>query len=330
MRVAAFDLGSNSLKLLVVERAPDGSTRRLHEEEIITRISEGVEESGRLSDGAIERTLAALVDRARLCRGLGVHRCRCVATAGLRGAAGREGFVERARLEAGVNVDIIDGDAEAALAFRASERGDGPRLVVDVGGRSTELAYGEGAVPTATVSLPLGGVRLTERFLATDPPNPEDLATLAAHVDHVLHRNVPQQQARGAPSIEKPWFPSARSGPASKEAGGHDAIPVVGVSGTVVALAGLAMDEHDLSKVLDRAEGLRLSRQTIETQLQALASRPAIDRVRGNLIPAGRADVIVAGVLIVHAVLTFFGADELRVCPSAGVGWGVALELLEA
>lgn len=306
-RVAAIDIGSNGLKLTLLERVAPGSVHRLHEEEVITRVSEGLERSGRLDPAAIERTLAALADRVAFARGLGATRVGCVATAGLRGAEGREVFLSRARAEAGVEVRVIDGEEEAALAFAASALGTGGarRLAVDVGGRSTELALGVGTAPDAVASLPLGGVRLTERFLDGDPPTPDSLAALRAHVRAVLDAELPS-----------PRFPVRLPGE----------VPLVGLSGTVLALVGLALSEASLGKVVARAEGFVLDRSLVAELGARLAQVPAKDRVLGDVIPPGRADVVVAGVLLIEGILDRFEAEHLHVgTGSVGVGLGLRL-----
>ena len=296
MILAAIDLGSNSVKITVLEAATTAGPQVLFEDAQITRISEGAETTGALHPQAIERTLAALRVMVGQARDLGAQQIRCVATAGLRGVDNAAVFVERARSEVGLTVEIIDGDQEAELAFAApaSRYGPGPLVVIDPGGRSTEVVTGDGASIHAKVSLPLGGVRLTERFLLDDPPSPRQLRACEAHIDEVL---------KSAP--EAP--PGAR---------------MVGLSGTVVALYGHHHQRRDIVEVIREAEGQPLSEAAVDDAVLALSRRPAADRVLGTVIGPGRADVIVAGAMIARGVLRRYSMEALTVS-NLGVRYGV-------
>jgi exopolyphosphatase/guanosine-5'-triphosphate,3'-diphosphate pyrophosphatase len=297
--LAACDLGSNTLKITVAERAADGALRAVWESAEITRVSEGVEKTGALSPVAVARTLDCLGRFAAEARRRGASALRCVATAGLRGAEGAEAFVARASAEHGVEVEIIDGLREAELAFRApaTEHGPGPVIVIDVGGRSTEIVVGTSGAIAGRVSLPLGGVRLTERFLAGDPPRAEELAACRAQVERVL--------------AEAPPAPPGAT--------------MVGVSGTIMALAGLELGVDVMAEVAARGEGRPLGASAVRRQLERLAGLPAALRLYGDVVPAGRADVIVAGSLVVDQLLAHYGVDAL-IASGHGVRWGLLHE----
>ena len=305
MRLAAIDLGSNTVKMTVADISLPFDTDILLERVEVTRIGEGLDRRGALLPAAIERTLAVLADLANAARQLGAEKIGCVGTAGLRGASNAGDFLRRAADETGITVEVIDGAREAALAYRAPAaifaQATTPIVVIDVGGRSTEIIVGRGPVATASASLEIGGVRLTERFLPSDPPTLAERQALEAHVRSVL------EDAPSAPS---------------------DAT-VVGVSGTVLSLLGLHLGLDDMAETVRRAEQSWLPRHAVAGALEDLAARPATERRFGTVIPEGRADVIVAGTTVLLAALDRLRADRLRVT-HRGVRFGLLAEMAQA
>jgi len=180
--VAAVDVGSNSVRLLVV----DGDGHRLTRRIVTTRLAAGVDRTGRLDDAAIARTLAVLDDYRRDWVERGVGRVRITATSAVRDAADRDRFVAAVDATTGVTREVSDGDEEAALAFAGATAGvaiEHPVAVVDVGGGSTEVVVGDATGRLgASVSMQLGCVRVTERDLVHDPVVADDLAAAAASV----------------------------------------------------------------------------------------------------------------------------------------------------
>lgn len=303
MKLAACDLGSNSLKLTAVELTPEGFVT-LFEDAIVTRIGEGLDATGVLGEAPMARTLAALEERVRTVRALGVDQIRCVATAGMRGAANADLFMERVLAQTGVRIELIDGLREAELAFvsPAADYGPGPVLVMDPGGRSTELVFGTPSRIEARVSLEFGGVRLTERFLPSDPPTDLEVERCAAHIREALERQAP----RPSPGYT-----------------------MVGVSGTVMSLLGLQLGIDSMRTLVETSEGHPLARESVERSYEALRRQTAAERRRGTIIPEGRADVIVAGAQIVLETMRFYGQDELR-ATHRGVRYGLLQEMRRA
>lgn len=295
--VAAVDIGSNTVKITVAavhSRSAAGTPESvdvLAEDARVTRLSAHLTPGGRLHPEAVERTLAALRDFVALARRHGATRIRAVATAGLRRAADPEVFVRRADREIGLEVEVIDGQREAALAFAGATAGAGragrAAIVVDIGGRSTEVAAGFGATVEASVSLDIGTLTLTEDALPSDPPTSDELAAARA---------VARAALEAAP-------------PARTEA------EVVGVSGTVLSLAGRHRGIASMSELIRRAEEAPLTREAIEVQIEELAALTAAERVLGDVLPEGRADVIVAGAILLSAVLERYGKERLLVTP---------------
>ncbi|MCB9650121.1 MAG: Ppx/GppA family phosphatase [Deltaproteobacteria bacterium] len=298
MKLAAIDLGSNTLKYTLAEVTADALTV-IRERAEITRIGQGLDKNGYLLDGAMERTYQVLAEVVADARTEGAEHIACVATAGMRGASNAQGFLDRVRHHLGLEIEIIHGLREAELAFRAPAAafGPGPLLVVDVGGRSTELIYGSVDGIVARVSLEIGGVRLTERFLPDDPPKDADLAALFAHLKEIL---------QAAPPVP-------------------EGTQMVGVSGTVVSLMGAHLGYQDIQLAVAHGEGQRLARADIERLYEDLRRVPAAERIRGTVIPAGRADVIVAGAAVILAALDHYGLDGLTVS-NRGVRFGLLFE----
>jgi exopolyphosphatase/guanosine-5'-triphosphate,3'-diphosphate pyrophosphatase len=272
----------------------------------ITRIGRGVDHSGRLDPQAIETTLQALRDYVTLARQAGARGVAAVATSALRDAANGDAFLGPAAEILGSQVEVISGTREAELTFRGAVQGlelqRGPVTVVDVGGGSTELVQGSlgGGRPelTNSVSLDIGSVRLTERHLAHDPPRAEEITALQQGLDAAL-----------------------------AEAAVQPRMPLVGIAGTVTTLAALAHQVEPYDP--ERIHGTRLSGDTLGQLVRTLASRSTEERKALPGLEPGRADVILAGALIVQGVLRHAGGDEVIVS-HGGVRMGLADELLAA
>jgi exopolyphosphatase/guanosine-5'-triphosphate,3'-diphosphate pyrophosphatase len=276
-RVGVVDLGTNSTRLLVAE-VEDGTVRELERRLTITRLGEGVDERHLLLPTALARVRNTLADYRRVLEASGVERTLAVATSAVRDAENGEAFLGEVEWSYGFDTRLLTGDEEARLTYAgvAAGRTLAPRtLVVDVGGGSTELVLGEWHR-----SLDLGCVRLTERFLRSDPPTPAELTACREHIRAVL------------PEEPRPT----------------DAL---GVAGTVTTLAvlSLGLDEEDPALV----HGHRLAAARIDTEVDRLASLPVSElrQIRG--MHPDRAPVIVAGALVVAETLRHFGLAELEV-----------------
>ncbi len=302
MKLAAIDLGSNTAKLTIADVHSATEIVPIVERADFTRIGEGLETQPYLQPQAIERTLNVLAEYADEARRAGAVRIACVATAGLRGATNAPAFIDRVQADTGIRIEVIDGLREAALAYRAPAAafGPGPLIVVDVGGRSTEIISGRGATIIDRASLEIGGVRLTERFLASDPPSDEQRQALGAHLTGSLRAAPPKIQ--GA--------------------------VLVGVSGTALSLMGVHRGDTDIRHTVRYAEGGWLPTTAIRTILDDLARVPASERLRGSVIPNGRADVIVAGASILLAVCQHYDVEGLRVT-HRGVRFGLLYEMID-
>lgn len=301
MRVAAIDIGTNSVLLLIAERQGDQLVR-VRDVATITRLGEGVDDTGRLSPAAVARTLACLRDYAETIRAEHVDRVAAVGTSAMRDAAGGSDFVAEATAILGTEPRVISGDREAELTFAGaltSLDATGRLAVFDIGGGSTEIIVGARAGSTGSlehaVSLDIGSVRLTERHLKSDPPTREQLEAVRADIAAAL-RDAPR--TRG--------------------------LPLVGVAGTITTLAAVAhaVDPYDGNAV----HGSRLTRQDLASLLERFTSCSLEARCRIPGLHPKRADVIVAGTLVADAICASADAAFL-VVSDRGVRWGLAREL---
>ena len=301
--VAAVDCGTNSTRLLVM--AADGTT--LERRMIVTRLGEGVDRTGELASAGIERTLAALAEYRELIDAHGVVRVRAAATSAARDAGNSAVFFDAATTVLGVRPELIAGEAEGRLSYKGATAelaaAEGPFLVVDLGGGSTELvagsATGNGA-PGAVVSLDVGCVRVTERFLASDPPGAAELAAARSFVGGVVDAALTRLPALGVPRR------------------------MVGVAGTISTLAALeiGLDHYDS----DRVHLVELSRAAVEAWLGRLAAESAAQRRERPAIEPGRADVIVGGLAVLAELMTRLGHESL-VHSERDILDGIAAEL---
>jgi exopolyphosphatase/guanosine-5'-triphosphate,3'-diphosphate pyrophosphatase len=279
-RVASVDLGTNSTRLLVAD--VDGAGIEEVERRLtITRLGEGVDERKRLLPLPIARVRNCLTDYRRELEGLGAARTLAIATSAVRDAENGEAFLGEIEWSYGFTTRLLTGEEEAAMMVRgvaAGRPGLDDVLVVDIGGGSTELVHVvDGAVAMAT-SLDIGCVRLTERFLASDPPTRPELAATSAYVRSLL----PALEVRNA----------------------------IGVAGTVTTLATLVLGDAQYDPA--RTHGHRIPRASVETQLDRLADMALDERLSVPGIEPGRAPVIVAGLVVLREVMRAYGLDEIE------------------
>jgi exopolyphosphatase/guanosine-5'-triphosphate,3'-diphosphate pyrophosphatase len=282
--LAAVDIGTNSVRLLIA----DASGHEIERPMRITRLGQGVDLSGALAPEAIARTTRVLQEYGALCARFSVTRLRATATSAARDATNSQQFFDAAERALGVRPELLSGEEEARLSFRGATAdlpaADGPFLIMDIGGGSTELVLGA-TEPEALVSLQLGCVRMTERHLKADPATEQELAALLADV-----------QARVASA--KPLFATGR------------ARRVVGLAGTVTALSAMALGlSHYDAK---RTHHSTLSRAQVEA-LFARLSRASVAERRRLLVEPARADVIVGGAAVLVTLLRELDIGELLV-----------------
>lgn len=300
MRVACIDIGTNSVLLLVAEQAASGAQAVL-ERATITRLGEKVDATGELAPEARERTLRCLAGYAEEARQLGAQRIVAVGTSAMRDARGGAEFASEAGSLLGEAPRVISGDEEARLTFQGALVGlslpPGPTTVFDIGGGSTELIVGTAdGTRERAISLDVGSVRLTERYLHSDPPTRDEIRAMEAEVDRQLASFAP------APGSQ-----------------------LVGVAGTVTTLAAVAHSVVPYDS--ERIHGTHLSVEDVETLARRLATLPVHERRALAGMEPKRADVIPAGALLATRVMRWGSWSGLTVS-DRGVRWGLALAVL--
>jgi len=286
MRVGVVDLGTNSTRLLVAD-VEEGRVGEVERDLRITRLGEDVDARRKLLPTALARVRNVLVDYRRAAEGLGAERILALATSAVRDAENGEAFLGEIEWSYGFATRLLSGDDEARLVFRGVSAGRPlaeDTLVVDVGGGSTELVLGGPGGVAFHVSLDLGCVRLTERFLHGDPPASDELSACRAAVRALLEERVPGDVRPAA---------------------------AIGVAGTVTTLATLHLGLPDEDP--ERLHGHRLPAAWLEEELARLAPL-TVEELRATPgIHADRAPVLVAGVVVTAEVMRHFGLAELEV-----------------
>lgn len=282
---AAIDCGSHSTRLLVM-RGDDTLVREVE----LTKLSEGLADTGALQPAALERAFdtlrryRALLDEHQVA----ASRLRVAATAAARDASNGSDFIDGATSIVGVPVEVLSGQAEGELTFLGATReldpALGPFLVVDIGGASTEFAFGQEAFEAA-VSLEVGSVRLTEKFIDSDPPLPEELSNCVTYTGAWL-----DDVDRGLPQA-------------------HQAKTVVGVAGTIATAVAveIGLPEYDREQI----HHFTLTREAAEDVFRTLATETREDRAYNPGLPAGRVDTIVGGMAILVRIMRHFDLDSL-------------------
>ncbi len=302
VRVAAIDCGTNAIRLLVAD-VSDGTLIDVDRRMEIVRLGEGVDATGRLSDGALARTFAACETYAALITSYGATRVRFVATSASRDASNRADFVAGVLARIGVEPEVITGDEEAALSFTGATRGlvgaEPPYLVVDIGGGSTEFVLGTTA-PVAARSVDVGCVRMTERHVRHDPPTGDEVDGIVADVDAAISlaaEAVPLSEAR----------------------------TLVGLAGSVTTAAGIALDLPEYDSAL--IHGSRISTSDVDEVSERLLRLGHDERSAIGVMHPGRVDVINAGVLVLRRIMHRTGLSEVLVSEHDildGIAWALA------
>jgi len=294
---ASIDIGSNSILLLVL----DDKGQRLHDEARVVGLGRGLAARGMFQPDRMDAAAEILRDYARTASSLGVppYEVRAVATSASRRALNARSFYERVRAESGLQVEIISGVQEALYTWLGARHElrlpDGPIAVVDLGGGSTEVVLGEGPEPGPRCSLEIGTVRLTEEHLGleADRYRPADLARLRAAVQEALQAG-----------LSWPALPRA----------------LVAVAGTATTLA--AMDAGLVSWDRSRVHGRRLTRNALLGQIDLLLHADRAERRRLAAVSPERADTLLAGAVVLEAVLGHARRDSL-IASDGGVRRGV-------
>ena len=301
MRVAAIDCGTNSIRLLIAD--VDGTNfREIVREMEIVRLGQGVDKTGQFHPDAIARTLAAVDSYARTIAAKGVEKIRFCATSATRDATNRDLFINGVKERLGIEPEVIPGEVEAALSFQGATKDfnktEGPFLVIDIGGGSTEFVFGTDKVEFAK-SMNIGCVRMSERHFTGGEAEPGQIAEATADIDEAI-----AQAAKIVPI--------------------KDAKTLIAVAGTATTVAAAALDLPEYDRY-----SIHLSRISAEKthaiSKQFLAMSRDARAALGYMHP-GRVDVIGAGALVLSRIMYATGASEFVASESDildGMAWSL-------
>src|SRR5262245_7727324 len=297
VKTAVIDIGTNTLLLLVV----DEQMRRVVDLCRFGRLGKGLDASGRLAPEAIAKSLDICREYRAVMTEHAIQTPHVIGTQALREAANARDFVGLAEEILGASIEIIDGPREAELAYLSvaktfPELGDSCFVVVDVGGGSTELITANDGGVVSAVSVPIGAVRLTERYLESDPPAVGEVLQLDDKIDRELA------------TLELPA-----------------SVPVIATAGTATTMAALSLRLTTYDP--DKVTGHRMSPEEIDQLRQRLFAATTAQRRDMPGIEPQRADVIAAGVAIYHRVMHRVGAPILIAC-DRGIRWGLVYDLI--
>ena len=301
MRVAAIDCGTNSIRLLIAD-IDNGNFREITRQMEVVRLGQGVDKTGAFHPDAIARTLAAVDTYAAEISKRGVEKIRFCATSATRDATNRALFIDGVKERLGIEPEVIAGEVEAALSFQGAtkdfDKAQGPFLVIDIGGGSTEFVFGTDSVEAAR-SMNIGCVRMTERHFTGDQPDPGQIASAIEDIDENI-----RQAAKTVPITEA-----------------KTVIMVAGTA-TTVAAAALELPAYDRYAIhLSRISAERTHQISTELLRESREERAA----HGYMHP-GRVEVIGAGSLVLDRIMIATGAKEFVASESDildGMAWSL-------
>lgn len=305
-RLATVDLGTNTVRLLVIESDRHG-WRSLHEAQRVTRLGEGQSATGRLLEGPMRRTVETVAEFVAAAERFGAHEVHVVATSAVRQAPNRDVFLGRVRAASGRDVEVVSGEDEARLTLLGVASGmpdlEGSFILFDIGGGSTEVVVARHRAPMKIVSLALGVVPLTECHIDDGPVTRDQLARLRDDVETLIRRDLPSEMRDSSAST------------------------LVGTAGTVTALA--ALDLGLARYEADRVQGHILSGVAIERLLEWLSAMTLRQRAALPSLEPGRADVLIAGIVICVALMGRLGHSSL-VVSDRGLREGIVERIVSA
>jgi len=298
-RVAAVDIGTNTILLLVAEQVASDRLTAVVDRCQFARLGQGLDTRGSLDQAAIERSLAILREYRATLDELSVDHIAAVGTQALREAKNAQAFVEPAQDLLGCTIEVISGEREAQLVFRSvaeafPELATGQLVVADVGGGSTEIIAGSHGTVESLVSVPIGAVRMSERHLKSDPATADETRALMADIDrHLADLDLPM----GA--------------------------TLVGTAGTATTLA--TVEQRLLEYQADRVQGFRIPRIAIDRQVARFLELTLAEKRSMRGLESQRADVIAGGAAIYARLAHRLDAAEM-ITSDRGVRWGLAHE----
>src|SRR3954470_12570816 len=288
-RVAAIDIGSNSIRQIVADVSPEGAIQVVDEMKAAPRLATGLAQTGELAPASMQAALAAIDRMATLAKQLGASRIDAVATSAVREAANASAFLSEISRSTGLKVRVLDGDEEARLSFRSAvahfDMGVGRSVVMDIGGGSLELALAAEGVIERLGSMPFGAIRLTEAFFSGGI-SPKALKKLRKEVASGIKAELPRRAWRGA--------------------------QLIGSGGTFTNLAGIYLARQRILTARS-VHAAHIPRADLEHILDSLAEMSTEERRQVAGLNAERSDIIVAGIAVAAEVVRRLEARDIVV-----------------
>ncbi|NUO82939.1 Ppx/GppA family phosphatase [candidate division KSB1 bacterium] len=300
-RLAGLDIGTNTFLLLIADLSAHTLTP-LFERETVVRLGKGVEAHGNLNSEAMQRGLACLREYATQARAYGCEKILAVGTSALRDAKNREAFLQLAKQETGIVINVISGETEARLSYRGALSNKrnlpAPLAIIDIGGGSTEVVLGTHEQITSARSADIGSVRWTERWLQHDPVLPEEVEVFRSHAERVMRETWPVTELKNLASV-------------------------VGTAGTITTLA--AMAQGLVQYEPDRIDHFTLTLTGLHEIVMTLIRLPIAERKNLPGLNPARADVILAGAMLLETFMKIYGFNRI-VVSNRGLRHGVILD----
>lgn len=303
-RLAAIDIGTNSVRLIIAEALRGGTYRILDDEKQTTRLGRNLSSTGHLDSEALELTMQALRRMKQIADGYQVQELKAIATCAVREAQDGTDFCRRVKTEVGIDIEVVSARKEARLAFFGVLRGfdlAGKNVaVVDIGGGSTEIVLASGRVIEAIYTTPLGAVRLAEIYQCQQPMTGARFKTLMSGIERRLQKET--EELLFAPHL------------------------LIGSGGTFTTLAAMIMARKGQSEL--PIQGYLVTRAEVRHLLDRLRKMPAKARRNVPGLSPDRADIIVAGIAVVDCIMSHFDVNTLQV-HSGGVRDGLLLTMVD-
>jgi len=307
LRIASIDIGTNTIRLLICEQTTEGTLKKLYIDRAITRLGEGFSDDKKLlNPKAVDRSIAALKGFSKIIREHGINKVRAVATSVVRESKNSQEFVNRAKDETSIIVEVISGEEEAELTVAGTLNSvsiEGAHCVIfDIGGGSTEYVYVQNGNIVKLVSINLGVVHLAEEFLKIDRESDQDIAKLSLTIENILEKEL-----KGF------------------EINPRQKLSLVATAGTPTTLATIQLGLNEYKP--DLVNNFILTKNTITSILEKLSKIPKKDRAKVIGLENGREDIIIPGTLILLETLKRFSTTNVIVS-DGGVLEGIAWNLI--
>jgi exopolyphosphatase / guanosine-5'-triphosphate,3'-diphosphate pyrophosphatase len=306
MTIAVFDIGTNSIHMLVAQIQPDLSFRILDREKDTTRLGDGSFKKGRLKKSAIRRGLDVITEFHKTAKRLKVQRTIGVATSAVRDASNGREFIREVFRRTGARIRIVSGSEEGRLIERAARSNMDVKgkktLVIDIGGGSMELIIGDGRKHHYLKSFPLGVARLTDQFLTKDPPSAKQLKKLEKHIEKTL-------------------------GPEAKKVRRWKVSKVIGTAGTMINLGSMVYEE-EYSKRLKLVHHFVMGKKRLEKVHEKISELSLRKRLNFPGLDSKRADIILAGSVLVLTLMRLLGIGSITISKQ-GIREGEILDFIE-